>query len=303
MKKLDRQRLFQIIGIAGTLICLGLFIREPSFPTPDKIIIFLTFVFMCLGQATEMLRRLLPFVGLLLIYDSFRGLATHLNKHVHFMFMADFDKWLFGGTLPTVTLQRWLWHGSVSWYDFLFYLVYMLHFILPIAGAIIVWKKRDDYYWRYVGSFVLLSFAGFFTYVIYPAAPPWMASDMHLIQHVTHVSSYVWQAMGIHDFPSVYNKIVPNPVAAVPSLHAAYSILFTIFIFKIFGRKWGAVASLYPLLMIFGITYMGEHYVFDVLLGIVYAVATYYIVGWISKRYQKRRKRHETRPHTLKTTG
>ncbi len=288
-----RQNIFQAIGIIGTVVCLVIFIREPSWPTPDKIIIFLTFVFMALGQATEMLKRLLPFVGLLLIYDSFRGIAPHLNKHVHYLFMANFDRWLFGD-LPTIQLQRLLWHGHVQWYDFVLYLVYMLHFLLPIGAAILVWKKRESFYWRYVASFVFLSFAGFITYVIYPAAPPWMASEMHLIPHIERVSSHVWFALGIHDFPSLYNKIAPNAVAAVPSLHAAYATLFAVFMTKLFGRKWGALAWSYPVLMYFGIVYQGEHYAYDAILGIAYAVATYYIVGWIFKRYEKRTSAHKT---------
>ncbi len=250
---------------------------------------------MSFGQATEMLKRLLPFVGLLLVYDSFRGLAPILNKHVQYSFMANFDRWIFGG-LPTAQLQAVLWHGQVQWYDFMFYLVYMLHFLLPIAGAILVWKKRDTFYWQYVSSFVFLSFAGFITYVIYPAAPPWMASDMRLITHIERVSTHVWFALGIHDFPSLYNKIAPNAVAAVPSLHAAYATLLVIFVYRLFGRKWGALALLYPLLMYVGVVYEGEHYAFDVILGIVYATGAYYIVKRLFN------KKHETRPHTLPKT-
>ena len=282
----NKAQFYRIVGGLGLVVTLGIYVVRPSFPTPDKLLIVLAFTGMLFGQAKELLKRLLPFVVLLVVYESFRGLAHKLNTHVHFTFMADFDKWLFG-SLPTKSLQNVMWHGTVQWYDFVFYIVYMLHFVMPLGLAILIWKKRDKFYWRFMAAYVALSFMGFMTYLIYPAAPPWMASDKGLIEPITRVSSNVWYALGVHDFPSLYNKIAPNPVAAVPSLHAAYAALFAIIIYRLFGKKWGAIAALYPSLMFIGIVYLGEHYVFDVLLGIIYAVAAYLIANLMLNKKAK----------------
>ena len=280
MKNLNYRKTLRIIGIIGSLACILIFINKPSFPTPDKLLVFLAFAGLSLSQAKELLKRLLPFVALLIVYESFRGLAHSINNHVNYTFMAKFDERLFG-SLPTAALQRHLWHGSVQWYDFVLYITYMLHFVMPLALAIIIWKMRDKYYWQFMYSYVVLSFAGFVTYFIYPAAPPWMASDKKLIEPITRVSSHVWAALGVNDFPSLYNKIAPNPVAAVPSLHCAYATLFAVIVFKLFGKKWGALSSIYPLLMCFGVVYQGEHYVFDVILGIIFAFSAFYIIEFI----------------------
>lgn len=277
-----KNKILRSIGIVGTLACLAIFINTPSFPTPDKILVFLTFVFLCFGQALELLKRFVPFVALLLIYESFRGAADLINKHVHYTLMPDFDRWMFR-VLPTEKLQQWWWHGYIQWYDFVFYITYMMHFVFPIILAILVWKFKDRFYWRLIAMYTVLSFAGFLTYLFYPAAPPWMASDKGIIEPITRVSSHVWYAMGIHDFPSLYNKIAPNPVAAVPSLHAAYAVLYSIVVFKLFGKKWGAFSLIYPFLICLGTVYLGEHYAFDALLGIVYAFATYFVVLWAFK--------------------
>ncbi len=284
MKKLTKTKIYRVIGGLGLAVTLAVYVAKPSFPTPDKLLIVLTFLGMLFGQAKELLKRLLPFVALLIVYESFRGLAHSLNSHVNYSLMAEFDKWLFG-TLPTKSLQNLFWHGTVQWYDFLFYIVYMLHFVMPLALAVLVWKKRDSFYWHFVGSYLVLSFMGFLTYLIYPAAPPWMASDMGLIEPITRISSRVWFALGVHDFPSLYNKIAPNPVAAVPSLHAAYATLFAIIIYKLFGKKWGLIATIYPLLMFLGIVYLGEHYVFDVILGIGYAFITFLITERLFRKH------------------
>lgn len=236
---------------------------------------------MMFAQAKEMLKHLLPFVALLLVYESFRGLVPHLNTHVNYMWMVGADKFLFGGTLPTITLQQWWWHGSVVWFDFVFYLAYMMHFILPISLALLIWKYRPKAYWEFISTYLVVSFAGFMTFLAFPAAPPWLASDKQLIPHITRVSSDIFRALGVQDFPSVYNKLSPNPVAAVPSLHAAYATLLVIFVYKLWGKKWALLACIYPFLIFVGTVYMGEHYAIDEILGAIYALLAFGLVHWL----------------------
>lgn len=288
----------QIIGVIGTLISIIVFVREPSWPTPDKLLVFATFVCMIFGQAKEMLKRFAPFVGLLLVYESFRGIVPHINHNVNFMWMPWVDQLMSFGHLPTAWLQYYLWNGSVQWYDFVLYITYMLHFVLPFALAFVIWRVMDQHYWRYATAFIVVSFAGFITYILFPAAPPWMASDLGYIQPIERISSHVWAALGIHDFPSVYNKISPNPVAAVPSLHAAYATLFAMFAIKLFKTRWRYLSLIYPAFIYFGTVYQGEHYVIDEILGAIYGVAAYvaapHIVTVTQKLYRsaKRRLQH-----------
>ncbi|MBI2285495.1 phosphatase PAP2 family protein [Candidatus Saccharibacteria bacterium] len=280
-----RQRALQVIGGVGVVISLGVFVLHPSFPTPDKLLLFLFFVFLFFHQATEMLKRLGPFVALILVYESFRGVADSLNSHVNYSLAPRIDSFLFGN-LPTIQLQNVLWHGQVRWYDFVFYAPYLLFFILPLGLALLVWKKRDDYYWRVVGTYIAVFFAGFLTFLLFPAAPPWLASQNHYIEPITRISSDVWYALGIQDFPSFYDRLSPNAVAAIPSLHAAAATLFSLFIFKLFGRRWGSVSLLYPVLIYIGVVYQGEHYAFDIIIGIVYGAAGYLLVPKAAKLFK-----------------
>lgn len=242
---------------------------------------------MIFGRGVALLKRLAPFVILLLVYEMFRGVADGLNQRVEYMWMVDVDRWLFGGTLPTTSLQNWLWHGNVQWYDFFLYFFYVLHFVLPVALALLVWKYKEKFYWRYVSSFVVVCFLGFFTFLVFPAAPPWMASEEGRIEPITRISSDVWFALGIEDFPSLYDEISPNPVAAVPSLHAAFATLFSIWIFRLFKCRWGLLSLVYPLSIYFGTIYQGEHYAIDEILGALYAVAAYFIVIFAFLWWQK----------------
>lgn len=279
-----KQKIFKVIGVLGTIASLAIFIRNPSFPTPDKLLVFLTFVFMIFGQAIEMLKRFLPFVLILLAYESFRGIADGLNHRVEYLWMPHMDRLLFGGTLPTVMLQNWLWHDHIMWYDYAFYLPYLLHFVLPISLALYVWKRRVKMYWNVVTTYVVTSFSAFLVFLAFPAAPPWMASQLGYIEHIRRVSSDVWATLGIHDFPSFYNDISPNPVAAVPSLHAAYATIFALYITTLFKSKWRFVAWVYPVLIWVGTVYQGEHYAIDEILGALLGAGVFLATPFIARK-------------------
>lgn len=266
---------------------VGYFALNRTFLTPDVLFFILFLLFLSYGLAIQFVVRFLPFLGLLVSYDGLRGFIPFVSKRVHFTEMIDFDRWLGGGTIPTVHLQHLLYHGRLHWYDFYFYGLYMMHFVLPVLFAVLVWRRRAQHYWTYVWSLVTLSFAGFFTYLAFPAAPPWMAAEKGMILPIEKISTDVWYAFGVHNFPTLYEKFSPNLVAAVPSLHAAYPTLVALFVWRLFGKKWGALAFLYPLSMWIGVVYMGEHYVFDVILGALYAAAAFFAVPYLLRAIRR----------------
>jgi membrane-associated phospholipid phosphatase len=91
----------------------------------------------------------------------------------------------------------------------------------------------------------------------------------------------------LNDFPSVYNHISPNPVAAIPSLHAAWATLLVIFVYKLYGKRWALLACVYPFLIYVGTVYQGEHYAFDELTGILYAAAAYLATPYLMRQSKK----------------
>lgn len=267
---------YRAIGLVGFIVYAVAYAVYPSFPTPDKILLFIILGAMIFSQAIAFTFRFVPFIAILYAYEAFRGLAHHLNTHVNYLWMPDVDRLVFFGHLPTRWLQDHFWNGSVQWYDFVFYIAYMAHFVVPLLLAVVIWKKFPTHYWRFVATYGVLSFAGFLTYLLFPAAPPWMASDYGLIEPIHRVSSDVWYALGVNDFSTFYSQVSPNPVAAVPSLHSAYALMFALFVVTLFKTKWKHVAWVFPLLMIVGTVYQGEHYVIDALIGWLYTVVAFY---------------------------
>jgi hypothetical protein len=279
------------LRVAALIAVIVLFAVKRSFWTPDTLFIVLLALFIILGQARVFVMRFLPFIALLLAYDSFRGIADDLNNNVHFYEMIHADEWMFAGHLPTNVLQDWWWNGTLQWYDFFFYFLYTLHFVMPIALAIILWKLRENLYWPFVWALVGLSFAAFITYIVFPAAPPWMASELGYIDPIHKISTDIWFAMGIENPSEVYKNLSPNLVAAVPSLHSAYPLLFAMFLIKAFGWKRMGWILAYPIAMWVGVTYLGEHYVIDAILGAMYAAIAYFVSMWFFK-WARARKWH-----------
>lgn len=264
----------RVIVIVAFILTLAI---KRIFWTPDVLFLGLMIVSAVFGQTRSFLIRFFPLVSLLLLYELFRGFADDLSGAVNIMPMIDFDRWMFSGHLPTVALQGWWWSGDVSWYDFYFYALYMIHFLMPILLAVLIWKQAKPHYWQFMWALVGLSFAAFVTYLLYPAAPPWMAyRDGYIPEELVRVSTDVWWAMGIEDFSDIYsNRLPANEVAAVPSLHSAYPLLFSLFITGLFGLRRFWWVYMYPISLWIGVVYLGEHYVIDVILGALYAALAY----------------------------
>lgn len=277
---------------AYVVVFIGVLVYWRTFWTPDVLFIFLIGLFILMGQGKKFIHDFSPFIILLLVYDGLRGFADELGQRVNFYQMIDFDKALGGGTIPTIHFQNWLYNGSLQWYDFYLYGLYLIHFAAPIGLAVLIWKTKPQEYWRFVTGFLLLSYLGFLTFMIFPAAPPWMAAQLGMIPDIARFSDEIWKALGAHGFPNIYSQINPNPVAAVPSLHVAYPTLFTLYVWRIWGAKFGGPMLIYPLSVMFGVVYLGEHYVYDVIAGALFAAGSFALANLI---FDKAPKRHHAK--------
>ena len=234
----------------------------------------------------------LPFYLLLTVYDMIRGSATKWLMP-HAIPQIRIDEWLFGGTAPTVTLQHALYTPGVAHpWDYAAFGVYMTHFVVPFVIAGVLWKFAHDRFRRYAALLLGLTFAALVTYVLYPALPPWLASQTGSLPPTAKIIDEVWAHLRLSNGATVFSATghFADPVAAVPSLHAAYPVLIMLFFWKSAGR-WRWLLLLYPLAMAFTLVYTGEHYVIDVLLGWLYASTIFVAGNRLFDRYEQWRER------------
>jgi membrane-associated phospholipid phosphatase len=230
-----------------------------------------------------------PLFVILAVYGELRNLAANWFT-VHVTPQIDIDKALFG-VVPTVWLQHELFTpGRLHWYDVVAFTVYLSHFFVSLVVAAILWKFAYPRFRRFVVLFVSLTFAAFITYALFPAAPPWLASQSNQLAPTARIIDEVWTHIGLHSGVSLFSakSSLANPVAAVPSLHAAYPLLLMLFFWDS-AKKWRWLLPLYPLAMAFSLVYTGEHYVFDILLGWVYAATIYFVGTWAMNAWSRRR--------------
>jgi type IV secretory pathway VirB3-like protein len=286
---MPRWPLVRRCALALYVIALVLWSANYGIPVQRELVILWTcgaLACVSIGRHPREIVQLLldwaPIVAVLWAYDLTRGAADSLGIGVHAHPMIDFDRFLFFGQAPTEWLQARLYEpGVVNWWDVAFTLVYTSYFIAPFALAGVLWVRDRPAFLGFTRRLVSLALAGLATYIVFPAAPPWMAAQNGLLEGVERTTSSGWEVLGVGT-AGLFSEgqAGVNMVAAVPSLHAAFTALVAMFICtRVRPRLWPLLA-LYPLAM--GLTLMatGEHYFFDVLLGWLYAGGVMAAWGW-----------------------
>jgi hypothetical protein len=227
-----------------------------------------------------------PVALIVVAYLVLHGLASTLTPGAHVQPQLGFDERVFGGTAPTVQLERALWDpGDPHWYDYLATLVYLSHFVVTLTVGIVLWLRAYPLFRRFRVLFLTVTFAGFVTYVAYPAIPPWLASRRGDMPHAVRIVRAMWLELGLSDVAAVFGEKSKYafPVGALPSLHAAWPFLLLVFFWPMAGR-WRVVLVAYALAMAFTLVYTGDHFVFDILLGWTYVIVVVLAFRFFSNR-------------------
>jgi len=273
-----RRRAF--IGWAAVLLAVVVLIGIPTDRGSMLVLVLTLLAIPCLGRGWRAYLRVLldwiPFTAVLLVYDYSRGIASRIGMPLHMADVAAADKAMFGGTVPTVWLQQKLLHpGDPRWWDGVATLTYSTHFFATPVIAAILWIRDRALWLAFITRIIALSLAGLVTYILFPAAPPWYAAREAVIDPVIRGSSRGWLEMHINHAGNLLQQgqLASNPVAAMPSLHTAFATIIAIFAIRRLRSPLRWLMLAYPVLMGLSLVYMAEHYVVDLLAGVVYALA------------------------------
>lgn len=279
------------LAVAAYLVLLGIEIWIFGLSlTEDRYLLVLLGPALVLRVGRRYVLDFLPFGLLLLGYEECRGLAHIVHAHPFYSPQLDAERWLFAGHVPTLELQHWLWQGHLRWWDVLAVDMTKIHFWVPPSLAFALWLKRRALFLRFAASFLLLSYAGALTFAIYPAAPPWAAGGAGYIDATARITTFANHASTLPTASGpLYRLLLPNPYAAIPSLHGGYAWLVFLFCAMVAWRtrwRWPvvALAALYPVAQGFAVVYTGNHYVVDLLIGFAYATAAVLAVRWFWRR-------------------
>jgi membrane-associated phospholipid phosphatase len=181
------------------------------------------------------------------------------------------DRALGFGELPTHRLQKALGRkGKLGPLDYGLSAIHWSWFLVPHGTLAYILLRHRPHYPR---SAVLMSACFDFGCVIYwlvPTAPPWWAGANGSMAPVRRIMEEAGERVWRRLWHPLYHSLQGNPFAAMPSLHFGTSVMAARLLSQV-GRGQAAVGWLYALSLGFGLVYLGEHYVVDLLAGLALA--------------------------------
>jgi len=174
------------------------------------------------------------------------------------------------GELPTIRLQRALSsRGELRAHDLALSWVHWTWFVMPHGSLVYVLLRHPSRFARSATLMAATFDLGLVGYWALPTAPPWWAAERGRTGPVRRImveaGERVWKGL----WRPLYDSLEGNPFAAMPSLHFGTSVMAARVLSEV-GRVPGAFGWTYAVTLGFGLVYLGEHYVLDLIAG--YAV-------------------------------
>jgi len=201
-----------------------------------------------------------------------------LSRRVHLRYPVAIDRVLGGGAIPSLRLQR-RFHGPgpLSPLERVLVWAHWIWFMVPHGTLVYILLRRRERFGMSAARMYAVFDLGAVVYWLAPTAPPWYAADRGLLEDgqqrrlrrlMTEYGEQFWR----DGWTPIYSFLAGNPVAAMPSVHFATSIMGAHLLSEQ-GPVEGAVAWTYALTLGVALVYLGEHYVVDLLAGLTLAEA------------------------------
>ena len=204
------------------------------------------------------------------VYVLVRGLADNIGPGPFVDYPIALDRLLGLGTVPTIAIQGAYTPGFPRWWDYFGVLIYVTHYFALPSTAVLTWRLAPTKLPRLLASASLTLLLGAGIHLLLPTVPPWLAAQagqlpgVHrpIVDILSRVSPVIYE-LGLSNGGG-------NDVAAMPSMHAAAATLVAALCWTgpLLVRLTGAT---YAVLMGVALVYFGEHYVVDILVGVVIA--------------------------------
>jgi hypothetical protein len=283
------------VACAGFLLALVVLVTGSSIASgdpPTALVLLPTMLAIVLltNRFGQFLRDWAPVAVILTVYIiTFRAVLT-FHLPVYYTPQLDADKAIGFGHLPTELLQSWIGRPDYA-LELLCVTAYISHFFVPLILGFYLWFRRSDGFFELLYADIVVSVAASITQLIVPTAPPWLAATHGLAPGVHDVLRTALSDTGFSELarfkgdPNAYNI-----VAAFPSIHAAFPTIGLLVAWRYRVPVWLLIAQALQLAAVwFVIVYSGEHYLVDVIAGVLYALVSLWAVRRVRARRAARR--------------
>ncbi len=208
-------------------------------------------------------------------YKSPHDDADAQERRTHFDYPIAADRVLGLGELPTVRLQRALarvGENGPEWrnLDRVLVWAHWVWFAVPHGTVVYVLLRRPERFGRAAALTYAVFDVGASFYWMIPTAPPWYAAPESTVGADGLAVRRMMVEYGEHfwgdGWGPLYSVLGGNPLAAMPSLHFATSLMAALLLAEV-GPVAGAFGVAYTATLGFALVYLGEHYLVDLLAG------------------------------------
>ncbi|MGC9219929.1 MAG: phosphatase PAP2 family protein [Solirubrobacteraceae bacterium] len=174
-------------------------------------------------------------------------------------------------------VQRWV-TGHAHWLLVICDWTYLnAHFLVTTAALIFIYLRRNDAFCYVRNMFVVAMLIALIGYAVYPTAPPWLMPQWGF-------TNSIGQFTGIDAQRGIPSLLV-NPYAAIPSMHVCIALLTGLPMSRLVrSRAVAAAWALYPLFIVFVVIVTANHYLTDVVLGVLTAAVSGLLAGKLLAR-------------------
>jgi membrane-associated phospholipid phosphatase len=198
-----------------------------------------------------------------------------LRERVRVGYPVAIDRAIGLGDLPGLRLQRLMARPEATGrLDRVLVWCHWVWFAVPHGTTAYVLLRHGDLFERAALQIYAVFDLGVLVYWALPTAPPWYAAEIGALGPRTPALRRMMiehgQAFWRGAWRPLYDVLGGNPLAAMPSLHFATSVMAAHVLTDV-GPVPGALGWCYALTLGFALVYLGEHYVADLLAGLVLA--------------------------------
>jgi membrane-associated phospholipid phosphatase len=195
-----------------------------------------------------------------------------LAARVKVRYPITIDRALGLGVTPTLRLQRaFARPGSVNRFEQALVWCHWIWFFVPHASVgYILWRDPDRFPSAAARMYAVFDIGAVFYWTI-PTAPPWWAGKHGHLRSgeagsVRRMMLEYGELFWGERWPALYDVLGGNPLAAMPSLHFATSLMAAHLLSEV-GPIAGAVGWTYAAMLGVALVYLGEHYAIDLIAG------------------------------------
>jgi hypothetical protein len=263
-------------GIAAPLVRRRLRLPPPVVTATAALAPFAVCVLYPRSRARDAAACALQMWAYVATYEMPNDDPEALERRVRVAYPVHVDRYIGGGTTPTLRLQRALGHagGFRRWEKALVW-SHWLWFLFPHGTVAYLLLRHPERFARGASHIYATFDIGLAGYWAVPTAPPWYAArqglmDDGLTPELRRMMVEYGEEFWGSGWGPLYGFLGGNPLAAMPSLHFATSVMAAHLLAET-GPVAGAVGWAYASTLGVALVYLGEHYVVDLAAGLALA--------------------------------